>query len=46
MEKTYELLKLLVVRGCFKTDRDYNIALKTFEEITGESYEELVDSEV
>ena len=40
LEDVCELFKLLVVRGCFKTDRDYNIAKQTLLEITGIDYEQ------
>jgi hypothetical protein len=41
MSDVYKLFEKLVVRGCFKTDRDYDIAKKTLLEITGMDYEEL-----
>ena len=41
MSDVYTLFEKLVVRGCFKTDRDYDIAKKTLLEITGMDYEEL-----
>lgn len=39
-EKIYNLFQKLVVRGCFKTDRDYEIAKQTLLEMTGIDYEQ------
>jgi hypothetical protein len=35
-----KLFQKLVVRGCFKTDRDYKIATQTLKEIINIDYEE------
>lgn len=39
-EEILLLFEKLVVRGVFKTDRDYKIAVQTLEEMTGINYEE------
>ena len=44
-QNTFQLFKKLVVRGCFKTDRDYKIAKQTLLEVTGIDYEEEIDKE-
>ena len=36
----HEVFVKLVVRGCFKTDRDYNVAKQTLLEMTGIDYEQ------
>lgn len=38
-EEVHELFQKLVVRGCFKTDRDYEVAKETLLEMTGIDYE-------
>lgn len=47
-KEVIELVKMLVVRGCFrgtesKPGRNYNIAVQTVKECTGLDYEELVE---
>ena len=39
-EEVHNLFQRLVVRGCFKTDRDYKIAVQTLLELTGIDYEQ------
>ena len=39
-QQIHKLFEKLVVRGCFKTDRDYKIAKQTLLEMTGIDYEE------
>jgi len=43
-KKMFEVFQKLVLRGCFKTDRDYNVAKQTLLEITGINYEQEVDN--
>lgn len=40
----FEVFQKLVLRGCFKTDGDYNVAKQTLLEITGINYEQEVDN--
>lgn len=42
-KKTLEMFTKLVVRSCFKSDRDYKVAKQTLLEITGIDYENEVD---
>lgn len=39
-EEIQQLFEKLVVRNCFKSDRDYNIAKQTLLELTGIDYED------
>jgi hypothetical protein len=39
-DEVHNLFQKLVVRGCFKTDRDYEIAKQTLLEMTGIDYEQ------
>lgn len=40
LNNVHGLFEKLVVRGCFKTDRDYKIAVQTLLELTGIDYEQ------
>ena len=44
-EQIYKLFEKLVVRGCFKSDRDYKIAKQTLLEQTEINYEDFEFSE-
>jgi len=42
-EEIKKLFQKLVVRGCFRTDRDYKIAIQTLLELTGIDYEQEIN---
>lgn len=43
LENIHNLFEKLVVRNCFKTDRDYKIAKLTLLEMTGINYEQEIN---
>ena len=43
LNNVHGLFEKIVVRNCFKTDRDYKIAVKTLLELTGIDYEQEIN---
>ncbi len=42
LNSVHELFEKLVIRNCFKTNRDYEIAKQTLLEMTGIAYEQKI----